>query len=218
MQRGILEAVKSPLSVIAIFAMISEIAMTVTLLNLPSENQKVFIWFVMVFPVLLVALFFIVLYTKPAVLFSPSDYQEDTAYLRSIGSAKGIEELTLRIDQIDETCNTIQKYIDNVVEKTIPDQSEEIIDAEKQRIRELKFIHSLESNSLYAFLNRELNIEHDEIKEIISQSATANNLPEVIAKVTSNEPNALRASNILINFPRVIIDFNHLKETLNKGE
>ena len=216
-EKGILEAVKSPLSVIAIFAGISEIAMTVTLLNLPSDNQKTFIWFVMLFPILLVALFFIVLYKKPAVLFSPGDYQDDGAYLSSIGVSKGIEELSVRIGQIEETLTTVQQYVNTVVEKTLPDQSGEIIDTEKRRLEELKFIHSLESNNLYSFLNRELNIKHNDIKQIIIQSDTAYQLPEVICQITSDDSKGKRISGLLQSFPNVITDFTYLKSALTKG-
>lgn len=100
MKKDIIESVKNPLGVIAVFACISEIAMTLTLLNLQGEMQRMFIWFVMLFPILLVSAFFFVMYRKPACLFSPTDYQDDTAYLRSIGSEKNIEELSIKVEQL----------------------------------------------------------------------------------------------------------------------
>ena len=69
---------------IAMFAAIAEIAMAVVLLQLPEPLQSTFIWFVMAFPMVLVIGFYIVLYRKPAALFSPSDYKDDQLYLRSI--------------------------------------------------------------------------------------------------------------------------------------
>lgn len=50
--------VQNPLTIIAIFAGIAELAGTTVLLGLPLEIQRVFVWFVMVFPIGLVAAFF----------------------------------------------------------------------------------------------------------------------------------------------------------------
>lgn len=64
MKTNLTESIKNPLKVITIFAGISEVAMTFTLFQLPENNQNIFIWFVMLFPILLVSLFFFVLYTN----------------------------------------------------------------------------------------------------------------------------------------------------------
>ena len=50
--------VQNPLTIIAIFAGIAEIAGTTVLLGLPLEIQRVFVWFVISFPFLLVVAFF----------------------------------------------------------------------------------------------------------------------------------------------------------------
>ena len=107
-KKNLLDSVKNPLAVIVIFAGISEVAMTVTLVQLPLEMQKIFIWFVMLFPLILVGAFFFILYKKPAVLFSPSDYKKDEMYLVSIDSQKNIEEIVIKVDQQEEVLNTIQ--------------------------------------------------------------------------------------------------------------
>lgn len=44
-----LERIKNPLVLIASFAGISEVAMAVTLIQLPEAIQETFVWFVMVF-------------------------------------------------------------------------------------------------------------------------------------------------------------------------
>lgn len=215
MKKTVIENIKSPLSVIAIFAGISEIAMTVTLLQLNDESQRIFIWFVMLFPVLLVVAFFFVLYTKPAVLFSPADYQEDATYLKSIGNAKNMDQLALRIEQLEEASKTLQSYIDKVVENTIPDQSNAIIEAERKKLDEVRSIHLLEKNNLYNFLSRELIMGHDDIRMAITQTTSAYELPETITKVTKDNAKASRLDRILKGFPQILNDFDQLKTMLN---
>jgi hypothetical protein len=56
-----IKQVTNPLTVIAIFAALAEIAGTVALAAVDKEFQGIFIWYVMLFPILLVVLFFITL-------------------------------------------------------------------------------------------------------------------------------------------------------------
>ena len=74
--------VKNPLSVIAIFAGLAEVSATVALPQLPAPVQTVFVWFVMLFPVLLVVLFFLVLWVKPQVFYAPSDYRDESNFMK----------------------------------------------------------------------------------------------------------------------------------------
>jgi hypothetical protein len=53
-----IKTVNNPLTIIAIFAGLAEIAGTTVLALVDKEIQHVFVWFVMVFPALLVILFF----------------------------------------------------------------------------------------------------------------------------------------------------------------
>lgn len=90
-------SVKNPLVLIAVFAGVSEVAMAVTLIKLPESIQGIFVWFVMGFPLVLVLGFFFVLYRKPAVLFSPGDYEREEMYLESIASTNGSGALAKRL-------------------------------------------------------------------------------------------------------------------------
>jgi hypothetical protein len=73
--------VSNPLTIIAIFAGLAEALATIALLGLPQELQEIFLYFVMVFPTLIVVLFFVVLYFKNTVLYAPGDYQVPEHYL-----------------------------------------------------------------------------------------------------------------------------------------
>lgn len=98
--------VSNPLTIVAIFAGLAEVAGTVALGLLDSNTQQIFIYFVMGFPVLLVSLFFLVLYHKHSVLYSPSDFANQEHFLRV---ARGkfefdndINEITSQISQFKE--------------------------------------------------------------------------------------------------------------------
>ena len=69
--------VKNPLTVIAIFAAIAEISGTTVLPFIASEHQGTYIWFLMLFPFLLVISFFLTLNFNHRVLYAPSDYKDE---------------------------------------------------------------------------------------------------------------------------------------------
>lgn len=72
--------IKNPLTIIAIFAGIVEIGSNTVLPFLTDENQSTYIWFLMIFPILLVLIFFYILYNKHEVLYAPSDYTDDKVF------------------------------------------------------------------------------------------------------------------------------------------
>lgn len=53
--------IKNPLTIIAIFAAIAEISGTIVLPFIDKTNQAIYVWFLMVFPILLILLFFLTL-------------------------------------------------------------------------------------------------------------------------------------------------------------
>ncbi len=214
MKTTFIDHIKNPLTVIAIFAGISEVAMTITLIQLPESSQNVFIWFVMLFPILLVIAFFFVLYKKPAVLFSPSDYKEDQTYLSSIGEVKNIEEIDRRLHNVEEVNQTLQTYLEKLVKEISPEASDAIISEQQKRLDFIRKIHDLESNHLYFFLTRELEIAPDIIVELVSKSENAHHFPSLLYKVTSSKRAKERIERIMQRFPRVFNDFEKLKKEI----
>ena len=72
--------IKNPLTIIAIFAGIVEVGSNVVLPFLTAENQSTYIWFLMLFPFVLVLIFFYILYNKHEVLYAPSDYNDESNF------------------------------------------------------------------------------------------------------------------------------------------
>ncbi|MBW9062351.1 hypothetical protein JNB71_03370 [Rhizobium herbae] len=79
--------IKNPLTIIAIFAGLSEISGTVVLPLIAAENQFYFMWFVMAFPMLLVGAFFCILLMNYRVLYAPSDFKNEDHFVALLPKA-----------------------------------------------------------------------------------------------------------------------------------
>ncbi|TGE29749.1 hypothetical protein [Hymenobacter metallicola] len=84
--------IRNPLTIIAIFAGIAEVSGTIVAPLLEKENQKIFVWFLMFFPTLLIGLFFYILYNKNKVLYAPSDFADERhiAYIFDKEASKSV--------------------------------------------------------------------------------------------------------------------------------
>lgn len=75
-----IKSISNPLTIIAIFAALAEINATVSIGLVDKELQATFIWFVILFPILLVTLFFLTLNFNTKVIYAPSDYKDDNSF------------------------------------------------------------------------------------------------------------------------------------------
>lgn len=95
--------IKNPLTIIAIFAGLAEIAGTAALALVDKDLQSIFLWFVMGFPILLVCLFFLTLNFNPTVLYAPSDFQDEQNFLHLLSSRRKLAESVEMITEKLET-------------------------------------------------------------------------------------------------------------------
>lgn len=82
-----MKKVDNPLTIIALFAGIAEVAATSVLPFLSERIQSVFVYFVMIFPILLVSLFFFTLHKKRDALYAPSDFKDENMFLALYNSS-----------------------------------------------------------------------------------------------------------------------------------
>lgn len=94
--------IANPLTIIAIFAALAEIAGTVSLGIVDSSLQSIFVWFVMLFPVLLVATFFLTLNFNPKVLYAPADFREDKSFIATVSGAFDRPSITIKRGDVAE--------------------------------------------------------------------------------------------------------------------
>lgn len=105
--------IRNPLTIIAMFAGIAEISGTAVLPFISDGNQSTYVWFLMVFPVLLVLLFFLTLNFNHKVLYAPSDFKNEENFFKPFASASPAEraeklrEEVLEIEN-EETPETMQ--------------------------------------------------------------------------------------------------------------
>jgi hypothetical protein len=94
--------VRNPLSVVAIFAGIAEVSGSVVLPFIDKEHQGIYIYFLIWFPTYLVTLFFFVLLFKHKVLYAPSDFKDDKAFMDLIKPASPSEKIRKIDEEIKE--------------------------------------------------------------------------------------------------------------------
>lgn len=76
--------IANPMTVIAIFAAISETSAAVSLPFLDNKDREIYVWFLISFPFYLLFLFFITLNFNYRSLYSPSDFDKDKNFLKVI--------------------------------------------------------------------------------------------------------------------------------------
>lgn len=96
--------VSNPLTIIAIFAGFAKVSGTLILPFISDNAQGTYIWFLMIFPTLLVCLFFYVLWKKPKVLYAPSYFKNDESYLKIfLDDFEDNKSLSTNIKKVNES-------------------------------------------------------------------------------------------------------------------
>lgn len=104
--------ISNPLTIIAIFAALAEVAGTTALVGVEKEVQEIFVWFVMLFPTILVVLFFLTLNFNHHVLYAPSDYDSDDNFLEAIRGRKELDVNFVNLEaEVNSLSNTLQEAL-----------------------------------------------------------------------------------------------------------
>lgn len=203
--------VKNPLTMVSVFAAISEVAMAYVITTLPDKLQEIFIWFVMGFPTVLVFIFFFILYKKPAVFFSPGDYKKEELYVSSIGLS-GSEESS-RIKKLEADVELLNGLIEKM-------KSEAGEPAEYEKVRmEIQLQQDLQENPLYSFMIKDLKVTHEAAQRLISDANDVWELPQLFNKEFHDERKTVRFSDLIRSFPSAEMDFKKIKPIIqNNGD
>lgn len=100
--------VRNPLTIIAIFAALAEVGGTAVLPLLAPVTQYIYVWFLIFFPIGLVGTFFYVLYHKHHVLYAPSDFKEDSAFLDLLEPKSALDRIEAQQKEIELTTTSSQ--------------------------------------------------------------------------------------------------------------
>lgn len=146
--------IKNPLTVIAIFAGIAEVSGTLVLPFISTNNQLTFIYFLIIFPSILVILFFLTLNFNNKALYAPSDFNNEENYIKIFKyDVSKQENIEVRVSQ-DEMLKILNK---NLIEFQNL-QNEKLIRIET----ELKELSSKKSNVKQLEIEEIEEIEDDE--------------------------------------------------------
>ncbi len=118
------QSVSNPLTIVAIFAALAEVAGTTAIGLIREDLQSIFIWFVMLFPVLLVALFFFILFFKPTVFYAPSDFKDEKNFMALIQESldKANESL---LDKANKIAAEREKFLNQTISVKLVSNEEE---------------------------------------------------------------------------------------------
>lgn len=106
--------VDNPLTIIAIFSGITEVAASTALPFLQADVQQIFVWFLVLFPFALIAAFFLTLNFNMRVLYAPGDYRDESNFLQALHfsehavqvSVTSVEDETPSIEKLEETARS----------------------------------------------------------------------------------------------------------------
>ncbi|WP_025112374.1 hypothetical protein [Pseudomonas sp. H1h] len=82
--------ITNPMTVIVIFAFISESSAAISLPFLGSNEREIYVWFLISFPFYLLLLFFVTLNFNYRSLYAPSDFNKDDSFLKIVDELKSI--------------------------------------------------------------------------------------------------------------------------------
>jgi hypothetical protein len=97
-----LSRIMSPISVIALFAGLSEASATTVLPYLDEHTRQIYVWFLIAFPSALVLLFFLTLNFNPSALYPPPHL-----YWRDQNPAGGFPDKAPSAEELDIADTTI---------------------------------------------------------------------------------------------------------------
>ncbi|MFJ2684736.1 hypothetical protein ACIOYV_13460 [Pseudomonas sp. NPDC087342] len=80
--------ISNPMTIIAIFAAISETSAAVSLPFLDNDEREIYVWFLISFPFYLLFLFFLTLNFNYRSLYAPSDFDKDKSFIKTSDNAE----------------------------------------------------------------------------------------------------------------------------------
>lgn len=149
-----IKKVSNPLTIIAIFAMLAEIACTGALVALTEDVQRIFVWFVMGFPTLLVLIFFVTLWIKPSCLYAPSDYDDEHNFLEAIGVSQGLYN---SIEILKKDLETLEDKLKGLNFGNNPDISDKLVDIQAE-IDQFKAQADITKSSLESLQTKNIKV------------------------------------------------------------
>jgi hypothetical protein len=163
--------VRNPLTVVAIFAGIAEVSGSVVLPFVASENQRLYIYFLIWFPIYLVTLFFLVLLCKHKVLYAPSDFKDDKSFMELLKPGSQTERLKRIDEDIKEELKAAPQKTPVIAEAaTTPTPTE--AKATKDEVSSLRLKYLAAEELVISLLSRETGLSFDRNSQVSANDNT----------------------------------------------
>ncbi|UZE22569.1 hypothetical protein LOY67_21455 [Pseudomonas sp. B21-056] len=91
-----LKTITNPMTLIAIFATLSETSAAISLPFLDDQDRKYYLWFLISFPFYLLLLFFVTLNFNYRSLYSPSDFRKNKHFVKTMDDSACRDKRVLR--------------------------------------------------------------------------------------------------------------------------
>lgn len=153
-----IKRINNPLTIIAVFAALAEVNATIAIGLIDKELHHIFIWFVIMFPTILVILFFVTLNFNTKVMYSPSDYNDDKSFMDSLfggyyGDKKENKEefnpVKLSIELEQKLTESLQSKLDEVIKNSNNPALQKEIEALKTQVKSVADQSIIEVKNLY---------------------------------------------------------------------
>lgn len=133
--------INHPLTVIAVFSMLTEASAAVSLPYIDSEHQKIYVWFLIIFPSLLITLFFLTLNFNNKKLYTPADLSK--AENTQEGISRPLDPCQEQANSPENTSTSAQLFI-------APEKAHATLIAKSHVLgAELKTLHLIDLSHLH---------------------------------------------------------------------
>lgn len=205
--------IKNPLTIIAIFAGIVEIGSNTVLPFLTAENQSTYIWFLMVFPFVLVLIFFFILYTRHHVLYAPSDFNDEKNFNELLYNTRKStkQEVDTKINNEIQILNEESKKLEQNITEPSTINLNTISEKFMKLIRnDRKILFSLESKLLDNFsLVNNCPVEKNIVLEVTGSKLVADGFVKNENNINIIEVKTLNRGNLVRQIITMFIDRNN---------
>ncbi len=168
--------IKNPLTVISIFAAIAETSGTTVLPFIDPDKQEIYIWFLMIFPISLVAAFFLTLNFNHRVLYAPSDYKNEQHFVNPYGVASPEEQgnkLQEEVQEIEEGSNNSGRAVEGEASSKSINESTQTTKTNFTRLRQVMADVTLTEKLAVNKLSKELGINFQTDVRVVLPSTGA---------------------------------------------
>ena len=131
--------------------------------------------------------------------------------LTRMSGQQQISSLSTKVSELGEINVTLRRYLETIIEKVSPKESESIIELESKRLREQLLLQELRENRFFRFLMQECNRGFDESVEAFRKARSFGGLAKIFSDAETDE----KGMTVMIS--HTILDNESAQKDINKA-